>query len=125
MIWDLTKSTIPKQDRLFRLFSMKRGDRATPCWVSFAGTQAWDLTIEVSYAIDRGRSWVRDEGIATVMLGLSGFRVLAVSEFDGGSSRRWRRLRRRAGARSAGFARLHDTIGGRTGCGIYPRPIGR
>jgi len=46
--------------------------------------QAWDLTIEVSNAIDQGRPQVSDDAIAsTAMLGLSGFVVLAVSEYAG------------------------------------------
>ena len=46
--------------------------------------QAWDLTIEVSNAIDQGRPQVSDDAIAsTAMLGLSGSRVLAVSEHAG------------------------------------------
>jgi len=46
--------------------------------------QTWDITIEVSDAIDQRRSQVRDDGIATTaMLGLSRLRVLAVSEYVG------------------------------------------
>jgi transposase len=46
--------------------------------------KTWDLTIEVSEAIDQGRSQVRDDGIAaTAVLGLAGFVVLAVSEYAG------------------------------------------
>jgi hypothetical protein len=43
-----------RQER--RLFSMKRGDRATPVLsvLSCAETQTRDLTIEVSHAIDQG-----------------------------------------------------------------------
>jgi transposase len=46
--------------------------------------KTWDLTIEVSEAIDQGRSQVPGDGIATTaMLGLAGFVVLAVSEYAG------------------------------------------
>jgi hypothetical protein len=46
--------------------------------------KTWDLTIEVSDAIDQRRSQVRADGIAaTAVLGLPGFVVLAVSEYAG------------------------------------------
>jgi transposase len=46
--------------------------------------KTWDLTIEVSEAIDQRRSQVQGDGIAaTAVLGLAGFVVLAVSEYAG------------------------------------------
>ena len=68
---------------------------------------------------------MRDDGIATtVMLGLSGFRVLAVSEYDGEVEQAVETTADGAGARPWGFGR-GCMIDGRRRCGIYPRPVGR
>ncbi len=72
--------------------------------------QAWDLTIEVSNAIDQGRPQVSDDAIAsTAMLGLSGFRVLAVSEHAGEVEQAVETTAERGWCPACGAqARLHD-----------------
>jgi transposase len=72
--------------------------------------KTWDLTIEVSDAIDQGRSQVRDDGIAaTAVLGLPGFVVLAVSEYAGELEQAVETTARQGWCSGCGVrARLHD-----------------